>query len=116
MSSRRGTHRMKPRFTNPFVIAVLSAAAAAAVTALLINIFTRQQEARDPFFRVVELNDETVDPAVWGKNFHCNMTAIDGLSIRCARVTAAAKRCRARPPRPTRAASSRNHVSRRIHG
>jgi nitrite reductase (cytochrome c-552) len=60
---------MKPRFTNPFVIALLAAAAAAAVTALLINIFTRQQEARDPFFRVVELNDETVDPAVWGKNF-----------------------------------------------
>ena len=37
--------------------------------ALLVNIFERKQEARNPFFRVVELDDETVDPAVWGKNF-----------------------------------------------
>lgn len=37
--------------------------------ALLINIFERKQEARTPFFRVVELTDDTEDPAVWGKNF-----------------------------------------------
>jgi nitrite reductase (cytochrome c-552) len=37
--------------------------------ALLINIFQRKQEARSPFFRVVELNDDTVDPSIWGKNF-----------------------------------------------
>jgi nitrite reductase (cytochrome c-552) len=37
--------------------------------ALLINIFERRQEARNPFYRVVELTDETEDPAVWGKNF-----------------------------------------------
>ena len=52
------------------VIAVIAAAVgAAAVTALLINIFERKQEARDPFFRVVEITDEIDDPAVWGKNF-----------------------------------------------
>ena len=34
-----------------------------------MNIFERKQEARNPFFRVVELTDETEDPAVWGKNF-----------------------------------------------
>ena len=39
------------------------------MTALLANIFERKQEARNPFFRVVELTDETEDPAVWGKNF-----------------------------------------------
>ena len=39
------------------------------MTALLVNIFTRQQEAQTPFFTVVQLNDETEDPAVWGKNF-----------------------------------------------
>ena len=60
---------MKRRLSIPIVIAVLAAVAAIAVTALLVNIFTRQQEARNPFYRVVELNDETVDPAVWGKNF-----------------------------------------------
>ncbi len=37
--------------------------------ALLLNIFERRQEARNPFFRVVELTDETEDPAVWGMNF-----------------------------------------------
>ena len=50
-----------------------AAAVAAVVTlgfaALLTNIFERQQEARNPFYRVVELNDTIVDPAVWGKNF-----------------------------------------------
>jgi hypothetical protein len=39
------------------------------VTALLINIFERKQEARNPFYRVVELNETVADPAVWGKNF-----------------------------------------------
>lgn len=39
------------------------------VTALLVNIFEHKQEARNPFFRVVELTDETLDPATWGKNF-----------------------------------------------
>ncbi|MFO8174498.1 MAG: ammonia-forming cytochrome c nitrite reductase subunit c552 [Longimicrobiales bacterium] len=52
---------------------VATAALAALVTlglaALLTNIFQRQQEAREPFYRVVELNDTVVDPAVWGKNF-----------------------------------------------
>ena len=57
------------RFTSPVLIAVLAAVLALGATALLVNIFQRQQEARNPFYRVVELNDEIVDPAVWGKNF-----------------------------------------------
>lgn len=36
---------------------------------LLTNIMERQTEARNPFYRVVELNDTITDPAVWGKNF-----------------------------------------------
>ena len=47
----------------------LVALATALGLALLINIFQRKQEARNPFFRVVELTDDTVDPSVWGKNF-----------------------------------------------
>ncbi|HEY6967963.1 MAG TPA: ammonia-forming cytochrome c nitrite reductase subunit c552 [Candidatus Angelobacter sp.] len=47
----------------------LAAVAAFAVTALLINIFERKQEAKNPFYRVVELDDTISDPAVWGKNF-----------------------------------------------
>ena len=49
--------------------ALAAALAAAGVTALLVNIFERKQEARTPFFQVVELTDETEDPAVWGRNF-----------------------------------------------
>ncbi len=48
---------------------VLAAIAVFAVTALLINIFERKQEARNPFYRVVELNDTVSDPAVWGRDF-----------------------------------------------
>jgi nitrite reductase (cytochrome c-552) len=29
----------------------------------------RKQEGKNPFYRVVELDDNTVDPEVWGKNF-----------------------------------------------
>lgn len=27
------------------------------------------EEARNPFHRVVEITDDTEDPAIWGKNF-----------------------------------------------
>jgi nitrite reductase (cytochrome c-552) len=37
--------------------------------ALLVNIFERKQEARNPFYRVVEITDDTEDPTAWGKNF-----------------------------------------------
>ena len=47
----------------------LAAVAAVAIASLLVNIMQRQQEARNPFYRVVDLRDDTTDPAVWGKNF-----------------------------------------------
>ena len=50
-------------------VAAVAAVATAAVTALLVNIMERQQEAKNPFFRVVELDETTDDPAIWGKNF-----------------------------------------------
>jgi nitrite reductase (cytochrome c-552) len=50
-------------------VTLLIAAITAGVTALLVNIFEHKQEARNPFYRVVDLTDETVDPAIWGKNF-----------------------------------------------
>ena len=52
-----------------FVIAGVAALATIVGVALLMNIFERKQEARNPFYRVVELTDDTEDPAVWGKNF-----------------------------------------------
>jgi nitrite reductase (cytochrome c-552) len=53
-----------------FVATVLVAAlVAVGGLAILINVLERKQEARNPFFRVVELTDDTEDPAEWGKNF-----------------------------------------------
>jgi nitrite reductase (cytochrome c-552) len=37
--------------------------------ALLTNIFERKQEARQPFVRVVEVTEDTLDPKVWGQNW-----------------------------------------------
>ena len=59
----------KRRFTFVIAVATIAAVGAVAVTALLVNIFTRQQEARNPFYRVVELTEDTEDPAQWGQNF-----------------------------------------------
>jgi nitrite reductase (cytochrome c-552) len=50
-------------------VALVAALGTAALSALLMNIFERKQEARNPFFRVVELDETSVDPALWGKNF-----------------------------------------------
>ena len=51
------------------IAAIAGGLATIAATFLLINIFERKQEAKNPFFRVVELTDQIEDPAVWGKNF-----------------------------------------------
>jgi nitrite reductase (cytochrome c-552) len=51
------------------LVAVLSGLFIFATAALLMNIFERKQEARVPVLRVVELTDETTDPAIWGRNF-----------------------------------------------
>ena len=61
--------RSRRTFTLIAVTAVVAALVTFGLTALLVNIFERKVEARNPFYRVVELNDETQDPAIWGKNF-----------------------------------------------
>ncbi|MGV3774018.1 MAG: ammonia-forming cytochrome c nitrite reductase subunit c552 [Verrucomicrobiales bacterium] len=53
-------------FTLTVLVATLVAIGA---MFLFKNILEHQQEAKNPFFRVVEIDDNTVDPAVWGKNF-----------------------------------------------
>lgn len=57
------------RFKLLIIFSAVAGVSAVLVAALLVNIFERKQEARNPFFRVVELTDETEDPALWGKNF-----------------------------------------------
>jgi len=60
----------RPGPTTIYVTLALGATVVAiGVIALLVNIFERKQEGRNLFYRVVELNDQIDDPAVWGKNF-----------------------------------------------
>ncbi|HZA35547.1 MAG TPA: ammonia-forming cytochrome c nitrite reductase subunit c552, partial [Vicinamibacterales bacterium] len=65
--SARGAHWR--RYRGVYLAVILTAVATVAVTALLVNIFEHKQEARQPFYRVVALDEDTDDPAVWGKNF-----------------------------------------------
>lgn len=51
------------------LMTLLVATVTVIVLALLVNIFTRKQEARVPFQRLVEVDENTVDPAVWGANW-----------------------------------------------
>jgi nitrite reductase (cytochrome c-552) len=56
----------------PWVYIVLIAATAVAVFGVLMfyqNIVARKAEATQHVFRVVEVDEKTVDPATWGKNY-----------------------------------------------
>ena len=70
MAETAGNAALARRRRRRFLMIAVGAALATVVgVALLVNIFERKQEARNPFYRVVELTDDTEDPAVWGKNF-----------------------------------------------
>jgi nitrite reductase (cytochrome c-552) len=69
MTSDSNTPRQGKRPALLIAVVALAAIAVVSITALLVNIFERKQEARNPFYRVVELNDTIDDPAIWGKNF-----------------------------------------------
>src|SRR5215475_9679240 len=51
------------------VIVAVTALVTYGVVALLMNINERKQEAKQHYFKLVELTEETIDPAEWGKNF-----------------------------------------------
>eukprot|EP01031_Cornospumella_fuschlensis_P051292 gene51292-62724_t len=52
-------------------VLVLAGTASAALLMLMLyqNVVTRKAEATKDVFRVVEVSDKTIDPAVWGKNY-----------------------------------------------
>ena len=100
-SNRDSNQQEKQRSRRLLIGAtVLAAVAAIAITALLVNIFERKQEAKNPFYRVVELNDTIDDPAVWGKTSRSSTTATKKPLIKSAPSTAAVRLCRRRPPTP----------------
>jgi nitrite reductase (cytochrome c-552) len=51
------------------VVAVAAAVAGFLAAGLLTSIFERQQEAKNPYVRLVEVSEETTDPAPWGANW-----------------------------------------------
>jgi nitrite reductase (cytochrome c-552) len=50
-------------------VAIVLAVAAFLVAGLLTSIFERKQEAKNPYVRLVEVNEETTDAAPWGMNW-----------------------------------------------
>lgn len=67
----QSTHEPQPRrsFLVLTALLIMTAVAAFAVTALLVNIFGRKAEARQPFVRLVEVDELTTDPKPWGVNW-----------------------------------------------
>ncbi len=62
------------KINRKYIFIVLAAAAGAAlatlaVVALLMNIFERKAEALNPYIRFVQVDEDTTDPAIWGKNW-----------------------------------------------
>jgi cell division protein FtsX len=55
--------------TSILILVVIVALATAGVTALLVNIVERKTEAKQNFVRLVEVTEDTTDPAEWGINF-----------------------------------------------
>jgi nitrite reductase (cytochrome c-552) len=51
------------------LIVVFGILAGVGLIALALDIMEKKQAAKNTFYRVVEITDETVDPQIWGKNF-----------------------------------------------
>jgi nitrite reductase (cytochrome c-552) len=50
-------------------VGIGSAVVAILVALLLTSIFQRKQEAKNPYVRLVDVTEETTDPAPWGTNW-----------------------------------------------
>ncbi len=66
---QRSSQSRRGRFLALAAIAAIAAVGTFLAAALLVNIFTRKQEARHPFVRLVEVDENTTDPSVWGTNW-----------------------------------------------
>ena len=87
-------------------VIVVVAVATALVTALLVNIFERKSEARSPYVRLVEVTEDTTDPAQVGRQLAQAVRRRTCLRpkprARASAGTAAARRCRRKRSRATR--------------
>jgi nitrite reductase (cytochrome c-552) len=60
-----------PRRSSAAIVGIVAACLAGgfAAVALLTNIFERKQEAKNPYLRLVEVNEDTTDSTPWGMNW-----------------------------------------------
>jgi nitrite reductase (cytochrome c-552) len=66
-TDEKTTARTKPLLILALVVGF--ALATAVLAALLMNIFQRKQEAKNPYLRFVDVTENTTNPAEWGKNW-----------------------------------------------
>jgi len=63
-------HVLRGRRLRGFMIATIGCAIVSfAIAALLTTIFEHKQEAKNPYLRLVEVDESTTDPKVWGMNW-----------------------------------------------
>ncbi len=55
--------------TSFIVVISFGVLAGLAMSLFLVNIIQKKQEAKNPFFKVIEITDDIDDPAKWGVNF-----------------------------------------------
>lgn len=51
------------------IVILVTAAATAGIAALLVNMFGRHEEGKMYYVKLKELDENTIDPAIWGENF-----------------------------------------------
>jgi len=66
MSTQPSKFRTRALFGTLFLFTIV---ATSLVTALLVNISERKNEAKQPYVRLQEVTEDTTDPAVWGVNW-----------------------------------------------
>src|SRR6476661_6985133 len=61
--------RREWRTSSLVIVAILSAVITFAVLSLAFSIFQRKQEAKNPYLKIVNVDEQTTDPEVWGTNW-----------------------------------------------
>ena len=62
-------NRYRGRTLAFILVALVAAAITAAIAALLVNIVQRKQEAKNPYLKLVNVTEDTVDAKQWGMNW-----------------------------------------------
>jgi len=92
---REAPKSRQPKTVLLIALALVVAGSTAVIAGLLVNIFQRKQEAKNPYLRFVDVTSDTTDPAEWGKNWPREYDSYLRTVAPRARSTAEARRRRA---------------------